>query len=46
MNKTHKIKPSVLKAYDIRGIVDKEITEVDAYFIGRGFGTILRKQKS
>lgn len=44
MNKTHKIKPSVLKAYDIRGIVDKEITEVDAYFIGRGFGTILRKQ--
>ena len=25
MNKTHKIKPSVLKAYDIRGIVDKEI---------------------
>ena len=44
MQKTHTIKPSVLKAYDIRGVVEKEITEVDAYFIGRGFGTILRKR--
>lgn len=44
MNKTHEIKPSVLKAYDIRGIVNKEINEVDAYFVGRAFGTILRNK--
>ena len=44
MNNTHKIKPSVLKAYDIRGIVDKEITNIDAYFIGKGYGTILKKR--
>lgn len=44
MNKTHEIRANVLKAYDIRGIVDKEINEVDAYFIGRAFGTILRQR--
>ena len=33
-----------MKAYDIRGVVDKEINEIDAYFIGRGFGTILRRR--
>ena len=44
MEKTHEIKPSILKAYDIRGVVDKEMTAVDAYFIGRSFGTILRKR--
>lgn len=44
MNKTHEIKSNVLKAYDIRGVVDKEITEVDAYFVGRAYGTILRER--
>lgn len=44
MEKTHEIKASVLKAYDIRGVVDKEINEVDAYFIGRAFGTILSQR--
>lgn len=44
MNKTHEIVPEILMAYDIRGIVDKQITEVDAYYIGKGFGTILRKR--
>ena len=44
MEKKHTIKASVLKAYDIRGVVDKEINEVDAYFIGRGFGTILKRR--
>ena len=44
MNKTHEIRANVLKAYDIRGVVDKEISEVDAYFIGRAFGTILRRK--
>jgi len=44
MNRSHEIRGNVLKAYDIRGIVDKEINEVDAYFIGRAFGTILRRK--
>lgn len=44
MKKTHTIKASVLKAYDIRGVVDNEINEIDAYFIGRGFGTILKRR--
>ena len=44
MEKKHTIKASVLKAYDIRGVVDKEINEIDAYFIGRGFGTILKRR--
>ena len=44
MNNSHTIKASVLKAYDIRGVVDTEITEVDAYFIGRSFGTILKNR--
>ncbi len=44
MNKSHEIKSNVLKAYDIRGLVDKEISEVDAYFVGRSFGTVLRQR--
>jgi len=44
MNKTHEFQPSILKAYDVRGVVDKEISNTDAYFIGKGFGTILRKR--
>lgn len=44
MEKKHIIKASVLKAYDIRGVVDKEINDIDAYFIGRGFGTILKRR--
>ena len=36
-----KIKKNIFRAYDIRGIVDKEITKGLAYKIGRGFASYL-----
>ncbi len=35
--------PSVLKEYDIRGIVDQTLFEKDAYWIGRCFGHLTRE---
>src|SRR5437868_865766 len=44
MNKTHKINPSALRAYDIRGSVGELLFNEDAYFIGKAFATkIIRK---
>ena len=40
---THSFNPSVLREYDIRGIVGKTLFEADALAIGRTFGTILRR---
>lgn len=42
MGKSHIFEKSILKQYDIRGVVDKQINEVDAYFVGKSFGTMLR----
>ncbi len=36
--------PSVLREYDIRGIVDKDLTENTAYTIGRTFGHVVCKK--
>jgi len=36
---THQFHPTILREYDIRGIVGKTLAEADAYAIGRGFGT-------
>ncbi|MBX9786272.1 MAG: phosphomannomutase/phosphoglucomutase [Alphaproteobacteria bacterium] len=35
--------PSLLREYDIRGIVDKTLFDKDAYWIGRCFGHIIRE---
>ncbi len=43
MHGTHKFDQNVLKFYDIRGIVNKELTEKDAYFVGRSYGSLLHK---
>ncbi len=40
---THSFDPSVLREYDIRGITGKTLGEGDAYAIGRGFGTRVRR---
>jgi phosphomannomutase len=40
---SHNFNPSVLREYDIRGIVGKTLFEGDAHAIGRTFGTILRR---
>lgn len=38
----HKFDPKILKAYDIRGIFGQNLFDIDAYTVGRCFGTILR----
>lgn len=41
---THTFDPSILREYDIRGLVGKTLTEADAYALGRSFGTIIRRK--
>jgi len=36
---SHKFNPTVLREYDIRGIVGTTLTEADAYALGRTFGS-------
>ena len=38
---THQFHPTVLREYDIRGIIGETLGEADAYAIGRGFATLL-----
>jgi phosphomannomutase len=40
---SHQFHPSSLREYDIRGIVGKTLGPDDAYAIGRGFGTLVRR---
>lgn len=40
----HRFDPEILRAYDIRGIVGQNLSETDAYFVGRTFGTYVRRQ--
>ncbi|MFM6931183.1 MAG: phosphoglucomutase/phosphomannomutase PgmG [Novosphingobium sp.] len=40
---THSFHPTVLREYDIRGIIDETLGAADAYAIGRGFGTLLKR---
>ena len=40
---THSFHPTVLREYDIRGIVGKTLTARDAQAVGRGFGTFLKR---
>jgi phosphomannomutase len=40
---THRFHPSSLREYDIRGIVGETLGEADAFAIGRGFGTRVRR---
>jgi phosphomannomutase len=44
MTKAHRFDPTVLREYDIRGTVGRNIGKDDAYAIGRGFGSaVVRK---
>ncbi|WP_157215550.1 phosphoglucomutase/phosphomannomutase PgmG [Flavisphingomonas formosensis] len=40
---SHRFDPTSLREYDIRGIVGKTLGPADAYAIGRGFGTLVRR---
>ena len=37
----HRLHPTILREYDIRGTVGETLHEDDAYAIGRGFGTVV-----
>jgi phosphomannomutase len=38
---THEFHPSILRNYDIRGIIDETLSNQDAYFIGRSMAVFL-----
>lgn len=40
---THQFHPTVLREYDIRGVIGETLGTADAYAIGRGFATLLRQ---
>jgi phosphomannomutase len=44
MTKPHRFDPTVLREYDIRGTVGKNIGGDDAYAIGRGFGSAVARK--
>ena len=41
-----KIKPEIFRQYDIRGIVDKDLTQDTVELLGKGIGTYFRRNKS
>jgi len=43
MTNTHSFNPTILREYDIRGIIEETLFEADAEAIGRGLGTLLRR---
>src|SRR6516225_7393207 len=40
----HKFDPTILREYDIRGVVGTTLNAADARAIGRTFGTMVRRQ--
>jgi len=40
----HAFHPTILREYDIRGIVGETLTTADAYALGRAYATLLRRQ--
>ncbi len=40
---THNFHPSILRAYDIRGIYDETLYDKDAFMVGRSFASFLHK---
>jgi phosphomannomutase len=43
-DEAHRLDPTTLREYDVRGVVGKTLSERDARAIGRAFGTMLREQ--
>jgi phosphomannomutase len=40
---SHQFNPTSLREYDIRGVIGKTLGPDDAYAVGRGFGTLIRR---
>ena len=43
MTAAHRFDPTILREYDIRGIVGQTLAAPDAWAIGRAFGTVIRR---
>ena len=43
---THTFNPTILREYDIRGIVGGTLTEDDAYALGRTYGSLHQSPSS
>ena len=43
---THRFDPSILREYDVRGIVGKTLNEADAYALGRTYASLARQEDS
>ena len=44
MSETHLFDPTILREYDMRGVVGKTLTSRDAWAVGRAFGSILAER--
>ncbi|NBC33698.1 MAG: phosphomannomutase [Alphaproteobacteria bacterium] len=44
MSDSHQFDPTILREYDMRGVVGKTLTSRDAWAVGRAFGTILAER--
>ncbi len=41
---THQFHPSILREYDVRGIVGDTLSEADAYALGRGYAALAQEE--
>lgn len=44
MTQPHVLDASILREYDIRGKVNITLREIDCYYVGRAFGTLLKRR--
>ena len=44
MTAKHRFDPTILREYDIRGVVGETLNAADAEALGRSFGTMIREQ--
>lgn len=42
---SHNFHPSIIRAYDIRGVYNQTLFDQDAYFVGKSFGSFLAKKE-
>ena len=44
MSAAHRFDPTILREYDVRGIIDETLSKDDARALGRAFGTLARRR--
>ena len=42
---SHTFNKTILREYDIRGIVNEDLNLIDAFFLGKSFATLLKRKK-